>query len=122
VEDPLDLKKRTKTPLFVGAYVRAAIEGVALDNVCPVPRSALREGGVLWVAEPTEKAGSAVLRIRRDVEVLHRTRDRVFVRRGLADGEAVVIGRIPVPVEGAKLRLPAPPKKVAVKEAVTPGS
>ena len=52
VEDPLCLKPESKggKPLLLGEYVRTQIKGRKLEGVHSIPRNALREGDLVWIA------------------------------------------------------------------------
>ncbi len=101
VDKPLDVvavEGSEPLPLLLGAYVEVGIEGSALEQVVPVPRNALREGGKVWVMGEGDK-----LEIR-DVDIVWRTSDHVFVRAGVTAGERLVVSRIGTPVAGMALR------------------
>ncbi len=102
IDDPLALDAQGADgevlPLLLGAYVNVAIEGGRLDGVIEVPRTALREGGQIYVL--TEQSRLEI----RDVEIAWRTEDTVLIRSGLHDGERFVTSRVPTPVEGMELR------------------
>ena len=100
VEDPLGLQTGGQ-PLLVGAYVHVDIEGRPLRDVIRLPRAALREGGVVWVMN-----GGNRLEVRK-VEIAWRQKDCVLVRSGLKADERIVTSRIPTPIPGMTLRLPA---------------
>lgn len=120
VPDPLGLDAPGTPRLLLGAYVRVGIAGRALDDVFVVPRIALRQGGLLWVADGEDK-----LRIRETRAVWSNERE-VYVRDGVKDGERVVTSRIAAPVEGMALRVDGDPagvtaqKPAAATEEATP--
>lgn len=95
VDDPLT---SGTVPLVLNDYVKVDIQGRELDNVYELPRSALRRGETVWVAN-----GHA-LDIR-NVAIVWRDGERVYVQTGLAPGERVVLSDIPAPVQGMPLEL-----------------
>lgn len=99
VEDPLALRADAGTPsLMLGAFVRTAIEGRALDDVVRLDRSLLRREDTVWVME------DGALDIR-DVTVLLRDGDYAYISEGLEQGDQVVATDLATVVDGAALRL-----------------
>jgi len=102
IEDPLGLKDKTnpeRVPLMLGAYVRVEIEGRRAEEVFRVPRTAIREGDQVWIANEEDR-----LEVR-PVEVFWRSKDTVLIRHGLREGDRVVTNSIPLPIPNMKLRV-----------------
>ena len=78
--------------------MQVEIEGPMLSKVFSLPRSVLREGNRVWVKTP-----EGTLDIR-EVEVVLRNKDRVFVRRGLVDGDQLITSQLPAAIPGLKIR------------------
>ncbi|MFC1452647.1 efflux RND transporter periplasmic adaptor subunit [Verrucomicrobiota bacterium] len=109
VPNPLDGgpagNEDARLPLLLGSYVSAEMEGLELEDVFRVPRSALREGNSLWIMDPADRLAV------RKVEILWERGDTVEIGAGLSEGDRVVTSRISVPVPGMKIRVavgPAP--------------
>ena len=83
-----------RTPLQVGLFVEAVIEGVEVDDVVTLPRNALRDGNRVLLIDAENR-----LRYR-DVEVLRLYRDEVLIRGGLAHGDNVCISVVQTAFEG----------------------
>jgi len=99
VEDPLALRAEAGTPsLILGAFVRTAIEGRALDDVVRLDRNLLRRNDTVWVMED----GALVIR---PVTVLLRDGDYAYISEGLEQGDQVVATDLATVVDGAALRL-----------------
>ncbi|MBU0486107.1 MAG: efflux RND transporter periplasmic adaptor subunit [Proteobacteria bacterium] len=98
ITDPLGLKS-TKTPLFLGSFIRAEIEGRRLENVFQVPRAALVDyDKVLTVtAENTLHL--------QPVSVVWKNTEDVFIDQGLSAGDKLIISNVPAPIEGMPLDL-----------------
>ncbi len=110
VEDPLALKKDVPAatmPLLLGSYVSVEIPGRELADVYEVPRLALRDGDHVWIMK---KEGTLDIR---EVTVVWRTSDTVYVRQGLTAGERIVTTRIAAPIAGMRLKTLAPQAAVA---------
>jgi RND family efflux transporter MFP subunit len=86
------------TPLAVGMFVRAEIEGRLASGVLVVPRAAMRDGDRLLVVDADDRLHH------RAVEVLRIDRDEVLLRAELADTERIVVSRMQVVVDGMKVR------------------
>ena len=109
VDDPLNLKNnRDKLPLLLGSYVTVEIAGKTMDDVVPVPRSAVRDmngdSGLdsrksegIWIMDKEDR-----LQIE-PVTVVWRMPDSVFVSTGLSDGMRLVTSSIATPMRGMKL-------------------
>jgi RND family efflux transporter MFP subunit len=81
------------TPLSVGLFVEAEIEGVPIPNATLIPQSALYSDNFVYVVEQGR------LR-KRPVAVLRRDNDSVIVGEGLAAGDQVVLSRLDIMVDG----------------------
>lgn len=99
VDDPYGRDtSRHAAPLAMGLFVDAEIEGRLARGVFRVPRAATREDGRILVVDADDR-----LRLR-DVTILRRERDHVFVESGLTDGERVCLSNLAVVVDGMKVR------------------
>lgn len=96
IEQPLEPPERA---LRLRAYVRAVIEGEPVPNVIRLPITALREGGLVWVANGDDR-----LEIR-PVTVLWQDREQCWITEGIAPGERVVLTRIGAPIPNMRLRI-----------------
>lgn len=99
VDDPLALNAAPEVPrLILGAFVRTAIQGRALEDVVRLDRDLLRRDDTVWVME------DGVLDIR-SVNVLLRDADYAYIDDGLEQGDQVVTTDLATVVDGADLRL-----------------
>ena len=101
VKDPLNLKTENKdqTALLIGEYVRIEIGGRELQNVFRIPRTALRDNSIIWVASPDNK-----LEIRR-VETVWRDTETVLLREGLKPDEQIIVSDLPAPIAGMPVQI-----------------
>jgi RND family efflux transporter MFP subunit len=88
-----------KPPLSVGLFVKAEIDGIDVDDVVIVPRSALRENSQVLIVDTENK-----LRFR-TVEVLRIAQDSVYIQGGLNTGEKVCVSALNSPLDGMLVRL-----------------
>lgn len=91
VDDPYRLSQKngsTTIPLTNGMFVEISIEGTILDQVFTIPRSALREGDVVWLANDKDQ-----LEIR-PVHVLRRQQQSLLIDQGLQGGERLILTNI----------------------------
>ena len=86
-------------PLLLGSFVDVAIEGVSLDGVFEIPRSAVHEGDRLHLAGADDRL------IVREVQPVWRRPSTVVVRDGLEPGDRLVLTHLPAPVDGMALRI-----------------
>ncbi len=101
VKDPLNVKKDVngRPALLIGEYVRIEIEGRGLQNVYRIPRTALRDDFMIWVASRDSK-----LEIRR-VETIWRDAETVLLRDGLEPEDQIIISDLPAPINGMPVQV-----------------
>ncbi|MET0090844.1 MAG: efflux RND transporter periplasmic adaptor subunit [Candidatus Thiodiazotropha sp.] len=99
VPDPLARQDSAQDSLLIGAFVRAEIEGLELQDVLALERAWLRDEDALWVMDAEGK-----LAIRKP-EVVYRGVNQVYARGGLSPGDRIVTSELSVAVEGMPLRL-----------------
>lgn len=87
-----------KPPLAVGLFVTAHIQGRTLPQAALIPRSALRQGGLVWVVDEGGRLHF------RKVEAVRFQGDEVLVKAGLKDGEIVVISSLKAVTDGMMVR------------------
>ncbi|MBN1817216.1 MAG: efflux RND transporter periplasmic adaptor subunit [Sedimentisphaerales bacterium] len=102
VDDPFCLKTENQylPQLLVGTYVRVEIEGRRLTNVFPVAWSHLRDNNTVWIMDDKQQ-----LEIRTIEIIFSDEPDRVFVHKGLKEGELLVVTDLAAPVAGMPLRV-----------------
>ena len=104
IDDPYQLHG-TGTPLPVGTFVSAAIQGTSVVEVIRVPRGALRGSDQLLFVD-----GENRIQIR-SVEVLTSTPEFAYLSGGATAGERIVVTAIEAPINGMVVRsrdAPAP--------------
>ena len=95
VQDPYGLQRPEQiTPLAVGLFVEAEIEGRMVENIYRLPRSALRGEDNVLIADTDNR-----LR-RRKVEVLRTDFESVLISSGLEAGDRVCVSPVEVFVDG----------------------
>ena len=77
-----------RPPLAAGLFVTVDIEGRTLPHAAVIPRTALREGNVVWVVEKDGR-----LRFRK-VDVARVYREKVMLKSGLKNRERIVISSL----------------------------
>lgn len=101
VKDPLELSKpeQERRPLLLGEYVRVEIEGRLIDDVVAIPRSAVHDGDRVWTVDSDSRLAF------REVQIVWRDGERVYVGGGLGAGERLVLSDLTMPIPGMPLRL-----------------
>ena len=84
-------------PPTVGLFVDADIEGLTVDGIVVMPRTALRNGNRVLVVDEEQR-----LRFR-DVEPLRLYQDDVLIVGGLEQGERVCVSPMQTPIEGMRV-------------------
>lgn len=88
-----------RSPLAVGMFVDAQIHGQTLDGVSVLPRSALRGANRVMVVDANDQ-----LRFR-EVEVLRLADEKVYIGKGLEQGERVCISPLQSTADGMQVRV-----------------
>jgi hypothetical protein len=87
------------TPLAVGLFVKAEIEGQSVERAFVLPRDALRPGDRVYVVDAEDQ-----IRFR-DVEVLRTERENVILGAGLAEGDRVCTSPLEAVINGMRVRV-----------------
>lgn len=100
VDDPYGMaSKGSQQPdLELGMFVEVVLSGRTLPQVVALPRSALREGGMVWTVDDEER-----LQLQ-PVKVARQEGELVLISEGLASGDRVVLTRISGAAPGLQLR------------------
>ncbi len=100
IADPYKLQPGAgeESPLPMGTFVAANIEGATVDNVIRVPRSALRGNNQLMFIDADNR-----LRIR-TVNVLRADAEYAYLRGGAMPGDRISTTAIESPINGMKVR------------------
>ncbi len=101
VDDPYKLRQQKgehDIPLANGLFVDIEIEGTSLGQVVIIPRSALREGNVVWLADENDQ-----LEIR-PIHILRRQQQSLLIDQGLQGGERLILTNISGAATELKLR------------------
>ena len=93
VEDPYD----QYPPLAMGLFVKTIIKGKSVDNGIIIPRAAMHQDDIVWVVDDGKLSF-------RPVEVALRMYDGIVIKKGLSDGEKVVVSAIKDVTNGMKVR------------------
>ncbi len=100
VEDPYGRKPGDDvSPLAVGLFVQAEIEGETVDDVFELPRTVMNGMDRVFIVDHEDR-----LRSQR-VNVLKADRSVVVVQSGLKAGDRVCLTPLEAPVEGMKVRV-----------------
>ncbi len=97
VKQPFDLANG-RPPLVPGMFVEVFIQGRTMPQVFPVPRYALREGNVLWIA----RDGRLVFQPVQSVERMDRK--FAYLSDDLENGAQVVISSMDTVTNGMQIR------------------
>ncbi len=100
IEDPYarDVNQPDRPPLSAGTFVEAQIAGRYHQGVFTIPRRALRNGNQLWLVDADKRL------FRRQVDVMYKGKNEIYVNGGLNDGEQIVLSQLDIAVEGMQVR------------------
>lgn len=102
VQDPYAYAEgATGTPLLMGMFVSAEIDGQAAGNLFLIPRHALERGTTLWVVDDENRIYP------RELTVVRRDDNFVYVAEGLDEGERYCVTPIDRPLPGMRVRFDA---------------
>ncbi len=99
IADPYDLDGDGEVPLLMGTFVAAEISGRAAGSLALVPRHALQRGSTLWMVDDAERIYP------REVDVVRRDDDFVYIAGGVDAGERYCVTPIEQPLPGMKVRV-----------------
>jgi RND family efflux transporter MFP subunit len=94
-----DAESVRATPLAVGLFVKATIEGQTVDEAYVIPREALRPNDQVYVIDAED-----LIRFR-DVEVLRTQRENVVLGGGLTKGDRVCTSPLEAVIDGMRVRV-----------------
>jgi len=100
----VDQPYAARPPLAMGLFVTVDIEGRQIPDLAIIPRSALRQGHVVWVVDPEGRL------YYRKVEVARIDGDQVQISSGLHTGDQVVVSQLKTVTDGMEVR-PMPMKE-----------
>jgi len=98
VKNPFKRQTAHSPELSIGTFVDVEIIGLTIDNVITMPRQALRNKHIVWIASK-----DSTLEIR-EITVERLTSTNVMVSDGIKPGERIVTSNISGAAPGLKLR------------------
>lgn len=100
IRDPYALSEDSDhSPLQMGTFVNARIQGRSAAGLIALPRAAVREDGRVLIADSNDKLAM------REVHVVRSTPETVYVTNSLYAGDRVITTAVPAPVPGLGLRV-----------------
>ena len=117
LDDPYGLESgNDSTPLPMGTFVAAQIDGRTVEDVIRVPRQALRGNSELMFVDEESR-----LRIR-TVDVLRTDRNYAYLSGGAEPGERISLTAIESPVNGMRVRVDGEKREEDDGQQVASGS
>lgn len=116
VIDPLCLQRENEQlpKLLLDSFVRAEIEGREFTDTVVIARNHLRANDQVWLLNPENRLE------KRDVDVIARTRDKIFIASGLTPNDRLIVSAISNPTEGTVLKvMPDRARKMKMKAQET---
>jgi len=88
----------TGLPLLPGAYVKVQLSGTEMASAISLPRPAVHDGNIVWLAIDDRLT-------KRTVAVAEGDSKHVIITAGLEPGDQVITTPLPVPIEGAPVQI-----------------
>ncbi|MCI5132449.1 MAG: hypothetical protein D3904_13275, partial [Candidatus Electrothrix sp. EH2] len=101
----LQAETKPPVPLVQGMFCQVDITGRSLENVFALPRTAVSFEQTVYVVRENRLHT-------RQVEVARIEENTTFIRKGLQEGEQVIITRLENPLEKALVRIEEIPEKI----------
>jgi len=99
IDDPYGFKSNSDLPpLTIGSFVKAEINGISMDSVVKIPRTALKGEDTILVMDAENK-----LQVKK-IEITRSQNDWVYLQQGLENGDRVVLTALETAVSGMVLR------------------
>ncbi len=115
VDDPYGAGADDGTPLAIGLFVNAIIEGKPFEDAITLPRTALYGRDVVYVILPDDTLD------RRTVEVVSAERDTITISSGVNPGERIATSPLRGATEGGKVS-PTDPENIESDDAPASGA
>ena len=109
IDDPFGYAGENKTPLEIGQYVTASIEGRVIPNAVVIPSSAIYQSSYAYVVE------EGVLQ-RRALEIAWANDVETLLRSGLNDGDELVTTPLGQVTSGVKVSIEGQPTEFTPPE------
>ena len=104
IDDPFGVHARGKTPLKIGQYVTAELQGRQVQDALVISSHAIYQGGYVYIVE------AGILQ-RRDIEIAWQNQAEALVDSGLSEGDLLVMtslgqvsSGVPVTISGTQTR------------------
>ncbi len=100
ISDPYGLKtgRPAAEQLAIGSFVTVSLDGRELPDIAVIPRSALRDGEMVWLVDEKNR-----LRFQ-PVEIAHREGEQLLISAGLRTGDRLVLTNLSGAAAGMRLR------------------
>lgn len=108
-----DPEQPERPPLSAGTFVEARIEGRAHENIVEIPRAALHNRDEVWLLNSDDR-----IEIRK-VNVLYRGKDKVYLNKGLNQGDKVITTPLEVAVNNMRVQVTADSDEPEANEVST---
>ncbi|MEM7282926.1 MAG: efflux RND transporter periplasmic adaptor subunit, partial [Pseudomonadota bacterium] len=98
IDDPFGADNIGRSPLKIGEYVTAELEGKTLTDVILIPNGTIYQGSYVYVVEND-------LLLRRDIQIAWQNEEHSIIANGLANGDTLVTTPLGQVTSGLAVRL-----------------
>lgn len=101
IDDPLSMRPENadRPPLLIGSYVAASLQAGSVNNVIVMPRRALQDNNMVYVATAQDRLDV------RPVQIAWELEDEVLIRPTLEAGDRIITSRVSGIAPGTQLRV-----------------
>ncbi|NHK26819.1 efflux RND transporter periplasmic adaptor subunit [Parvularcula flava] len=101
IDDPLSMRPENddRPPLLIGSYVAARLQAGSVDDVIVMPRRALQDNNMVYVATAEDRLDI------RPVQIAWELDDQVLVRPTFETGDRIITSRVSGIAPGTELRV-----------------
>ncbi len=113
IDNPYQRHSDNRPPLEIGQFVKADIQGVVLDNVYTLPRSAVQSNNTIMIVDKDSRLQ------RKSIDVIWETQTHLIVENGLAEDEQLCTTYVPFAANNTKVIIAPGPSPQIQKTTLT---
>lgn len=105
VDNPYQRHADERPPLEIGQFVNVSIAGKTLQQIYPIPRSAVQGNNLIMLVNAENRLQ------RKSIDVIWETEQSLFVREGLQAGDKICTTYVPFAADNAEVQIAGEPGK-----------
>ena len=105
IQDPYNQNNKHPQALPLGTFINASIQGKFYEQVARIPRSALHQNHSLFIVDTPSNPSSSGTLHSRPIDFINLDDTMLIVKKGLSEGEKVVLTRLPLMTNDMQVRI-----------------